>query len=414
MSSGSSVPSAAQLARTCYDIYRLRVSPELPEACAWNLELLTSILLDRTELDHPFVSSLVDWQPFGGDPNDGHRAIADLLVCKAFEFGITTNIDALIEMAAHELGENDLGCALDGDEMNLPNARLLKIHGCCRKNKYQIVWTHDQLSGPKKVVKLVDGLTRSANWLRAILPNRDLLILGFWSDWHYLNDVLIEKLGERNDRLVVLIDKAASSDLELKAPELWSWASSHENFKHVQMDGAEFLDYLRREFSSKLLNALLFGAKDEFKQRFGSDFSGNEEFGGLTSAEYYELRRDASGKAPPGAAPDKNPSPEMMTTGVCHLWLRSVGGVLDGLRYRMPDKSLVRVINGLGRVMSYVQKRYARSPDAESDYLIVVGGADDGGASPDIVRGQQPNTFVRRASKGEWLPDTAAYARNWS
>ena len=53
------------------------------------------------------------------------------------------------------------------------------------------------------------------------LAGKHLVVVGFWSDWGYLNDVFATALTLRNAASVTVVNPGKREDLERKAPLLW-------------------------------------------------------------------------------------------------------------------------------------------------------------------------------------------------
>lgn len=275
MSAPSSLPSAARLAQQSsrrYDSYAL--PDKLPDAARNDLEQLTEFLFRKGEQNF-FIRKLVDWVPFRGAPNRGHFAVADLLTCGAAGIGVTTNYDDLIEQGASQLGEGDFEPSLDGASASITRAHspLLKIHGCVH-DKDHTLWCQSQLwhgnsYGPN--IQLRKRLVSSRDWLIGNLAEKDLVIVGFWTDWPYLNKTLLACLRSLTPPFVVLVDKAPAEDLKKKAPRLWRWAERKSvQFKHVREGANEFMEELRRMYSRNFLERLLISSQPGFKALTGA------------------------------------------------------------------------------------------------------------------------------------------------
>jgi hypothetical protein len=63
---------------------------------------------------------------------------------------------------------------------------------------------------------LAQRIQRSTTWLHANLVGRDLIFLGFWSDWAYLNKILVNAIGMESLPLVVLVNPDTAANLEPK------------------------------------------------------------------------------------------------------------------------------------------------------------------------------------------------------
>ena len=167
-----------------------------------------------------------------------------------------SNYDTLIERSAWDYGADFQG-SLDGDEAILCGARqgpLLKVHGCSQRERRSTVWAPSQLTDP--VIR--DRIDKSKIWMAAELRQKDLLIVGFWSDWEYLNSIVGTALEGVAPRSVTVIDPLPTHELQVKAPELWDVAhGDNVVFEHVQESAAEALDQLRRAFSISFLRQVL-------------------------------------------------------------------------------------------------------------------------------------------------------------
>lgn len=60
--------------------------------------------------------------------------------------------------------------------------------------------------------------------MAANLRQKDLLVVGFWSDWAYLNILLGTVLDGLAPLSVTVIDLADAAALQAKAPDLWALA----------------------------------------------------------------------------------------------------------------------------------------------------------------------------------------------
>ncbi len=86
------------------------------------------------------------------------------------------------------------------------------------------------------------------------LPQRDVLIVGYWTDWDYLNRVLLSCLGNALPRAVVIVDPSSSEALEVKAPDLWAWAArpkSIESTSECQVTNSSMSNAIQRDAASR-------------------------------------------------------------------------------------------------------------------------------------------------------------------
>lgn len=408
MAPESCVPSAADLAEDCFHKCEIAVGHRPPDDAKRDLEKLTQHFLSRGELDSLFTASLVDWEPFNGTHNRGHAAIADLLSCEALRYGISTNIDVLIESAAKALGNRTFDASLDGISINTSESRFLKPHGSWH-DRNNILWCHEQLVEPFTNQVLAQRIASSKTWLQGALPGRDLIFVGFWSDWRYLNDVLLSAMPPTEARLIVLVDPAKPEDLQKKAPELWEWAHAGQHiFIHEPQSGADFLDALRGYYSQRFMAMALDRARNEYQTRTGTSYTGSIEFCERASDEFYDLRRDICGVGPTEAVRERVPADHMVGAAAIHLMLRAKGATESGRGYRTAAGVNVSVINGSGRCLSALRARHQRRPDIANDVIICSGSIEDGGAAANIMRESQSSSVVRPKPAMRWITDGTA------
>ena len=99
------------------------------------------------------------------------------------------------------------------------------------------------------------------------------MVVGFWTDWAYLNDVLAKAMTGFEPRTVVLVDPADPKVLQGVAPQLWGWANQQETeFFHVREEADAFLDELRIMFSRCFIKKALDGGVHPLRR-----FSQNEK-----------------------------------------------------------------------------------------------------------------------------------------
>lgn len=404
MAPPSLVPSAQELARSCSAKYEDITGSTIPPELRENTESLAEFFWARGDLKSLFIRQLVPWALFKRNPNPGHFAIADFLACGVFEFGLTTNVDSLVEIAANALGQSNFQPSLDGNEATLTHHDhnpFLKLHGCCVRDQGNTLWCSSQLN----VAPLRDRIASSKGWLQGYLLNRDLLVIGFWSDWAYLNHVLEDCVNTIEPNLVVLVDPDEATNLVIKAPNLWNWASNgNVNFIHVRESGTDFLDELRRRFSRRYLERLAEASKPTYMGMTGTPFADPVRFtGAATAEELYALRIDFSGKKGSNVPRTKRPDPSMHQLGAYHLLLMANRAVLEGSIYVINGKR-IRLVHGAGELLSSVKSRFSEEPPppVELDLVICVGAIDDGGAPVNVVREQGQANIIRGGISGEW------------
>lgn len=404
MAAPSKVPSARTVADTTSQKYVSVTGATLPAGANADLEILSDFSLGRGELRKLMLKRLIEWHPFVRDPNPGHFAVADFLGAKIIQFGISTNFDVLVEQAAENLGESKFDAALDGNDAAQvrPHQPFLKIHGCCRLEVDETLWCKQQLLEPKISARI----TASKAWLQTQLRGKDLLFVGFWSDWDYLNHVIEDCVVRTDPALVVLIDPMDAAGLQAKAPKLWAWANNGRcQFYHERASGADFLDELRKEYSIKLLEQLLAASAAVFTAQTGNPPPAFSFDRSKTSTDFYSMRRDFEGVPGNRIARDKRHSPHSGLLGAIHLRLLAKGATLSEPRFLLAGDR-IRLVQGAGRVLSLVKKDFASEPPpSPPDQIVICAGADDDGGVPShIVRGASTASVVRPTGGGaNWI-----------
>jgi hypothetical protein len=302
---------------------------------------------------------------------------------------ISTNYDTLIETAMMRLGHNDPYPILTENDLNRPcrtGSPLLKLHGCADRLRMETVWTERQLT--KQPIKR--RIEQHKQWIGGILPNRDLLVVGFWSDWAYLNNVLRKSLGAAEPRAVILVDPDNDANLSSKSPILWEWAKKRKTFKRVQCSADDFFNELRLIVSQRLLTRVWEKAAKHCQSVLGVDPPTN--ISNLVTSDdamfFYSLRRDLAGVPCDAVCTriDVNDS-KYLKTAMFQIALLAKGATRDGTICRLGSESY-RLVNALGAPLSQHAVRF--SQESPADYVpgkaIAVGALDDGGAPANLVR----------------------------
>lgn len=400
MAAPSSLPPAWRVAQDCFDYYQNNVDPNIDPAMRHDLEALALHFADLGTLQSVFIQVLVPWGDFVKPPNAGHAAVADFLVTKAAAAALSANYDMLIEQCAIANGF-DFQNALDGDEATLRSytqGPLLKFHGCANRDRPATVWTASQLDVPP----ISQRIALSKTWMAANLRQKDLLVVGFWSDWDYLNALLETVLDGLAPMSVTLVDPSPIAALEEKAPALWTLAHGEGvTFSHVQESGAAVLDELRQGFSVNYLRGMLAAGRTAFEQSSGAPcdpaWLAVETY---DSETLYHLRRDAEGV--PAGRPATRAKPEQCEVlGAFHLLLRSAGAIQTPEGYLHAGRS-VRVVNGAGAVLSQLRGRFAEAPAIARSDVVIAPGATDWAMPNNVVREGRPGDFVRPAPANNW------------
>jgi len=220
---GLSIPSpsnlfpASKIAEICYD--KWRPIEVLPQPLRNDLDALAGHFHQAGHFKDRFLG-LVPWADLLGEPNLGHAAVSDLLVARAAHSTLSANFDPLIEFWA-KTRKIDMRGALDGTEaveFGAATNPLLKFHGCLDRDRPAALWTQRQL----EETDVQQRIKSIKHWLGINLPGKDLLIVGFWTDWGYLNAILADALSVGGIGRVLVIDLSPTGALQQKAPELWA------------------------------------------------------------------------------------------------------------------------------------------------------------------------------------------------
>ena len=399
MADPSRLPSARTVAQACFDKYQLR-DPECPKALREDLESLAEYFASLRLLPY-FIAEVVPWELFNRQPNAGHAAIADLLTTKAAFAAISSNYDTMIEDYARTR-RSDLYASLDGDAAARVHRHspLLKFHGCSTKDREATVWTKSQLG----TEPITGRIARTKTWLAANLREKDLVVVGFWSDWGYLNEVFDAAFEDSGPRSIVVVDPAPQEFLREKAPKLWDIANGPGiQFNHISASGADFLAELRLEFSNGFMRKVFAAGRQAFETETGAEcdpawlaatFADNEDV--------YEFRRDCEGRPSPGPATAKEPvGGELL--GMFHLLLRSSGATTIPGGYSLRGKS-IRIVNGANRLMSAVKSDFKEPPSLASAFDVVACiGAEDSPLPGNVIRGGKSGHILHPAAGGTWL-----------
>ncbi len=406
MAPPSSLPSAWSVAASCYDRYVMSIDPACPPELRGDLEALAEIFARDDTLGSVFIEALVPWESFVRPPNAGHAAVADFLITRMAAGAVSANYDNLIERRAQDYGF-DLAASLDGDEATVrarKHAPLLKFHGCSVRERRATVWTASQLTEDGVVAARI---AKTKTWMAANLREKDLLVVGFWSDWSYLNAILAEAMTGVAPLSVTLVDLAGEDVLQAKAPELWTLANSgNVRFAHVRRSGAEVLDELRRAFSQGYLRKVLHAGRAALERETGAACEPTWlDPPDLGSEDLYGLRRDAEGVPATAAATLRNPG-RSEVLGYAHLLLRRAGAVQTSIGYDLAGRR-VRVVNGSGTLLQTTQDRFRETPFDVAD-VVVCAGAIDVGLPVNLVREGRPGDIIRPGASAAWLDLPAA------
>ncbi len=397
MAPPSSLPSAATLAQRAKQKYEsiYGLAAPIPPG----IDDQAEYFYQRQELATVYFRTLIDPHAFAGQPNPGHAAIADLLLVRALQAAVTTNVDTLIETAGqYQYGQ--VGVGIDGHALAaLPPgvAPLLKVHGCRSCDLSNMVWARGQLTAEP----VASRIARSAQWLNMHLLNRDLLIVGFWTDWSYLNEALAATLNGVNPSRVIVVDLAASADLPQKAPALFELGNRAANgFHHVQASGSDFLADLRLSFSKSFVRQVIYAGMQAFLDRKG--IPPNPAWAEPLASDnetMWKVRRDLEGSRPNEPARQAKPAEDPLV-GQTLLELRARGAVIDGPYWNL-EGTRIRVLRA-ARPLHQVEKEFEReTPPATAPDLVIAVGAEAQFLPVSIARASAPS--IARGNASRWI-----------
>lgn len=411
--SPSDLPTAAGVAQECTAKYRALVGRSLPDNLSNNVELIAQHFRETNQFESLFIEKLIPWAKMSNArPNSGHDAIADLLGCGAFKAGVTANYDCLVEDAAKLLGEPDFQAILRQEDIgrSSPHNPYLKIHGCLRlgASRLETVWCQPQLESEPLRSRKEAFLA----WLQTKLLDCDILIVGFWSDWSYLTELLATTITAIRPRTITLVDPDTPEALAAKAPKLWAWAhSAGVIFHHERESGATFLRELRAIFSRAFLSRAFADADETYRRMFGCEPSPSDSSLDLASIkELYELRRDMTGTHIAQIVRNKNPQPSDRLRVALHRRLVDLGAHYSGYVYEY-DGRRIRLVTGNGRLLSDIRQSYETEPSIPTppDEIVCVGAHAD--PSPaNYMRPDEESGILRGGLTGTWKTHEALVA----
>lgn len=398
--SPSSLPSAAMVSQKCYDAWSPveALDPELRN----NVDRLAAHFHARDQLKKVFLGRLVPWNDLVGTPNTGHAAIADLLISRAARGALSANFDPLIERWAeeHKIAMQGALTGQEAAEFAVLASPLIKFHGCLQRGRDETLWTQAQLADPT----IQQRVASCRQWMNLNLPGAHLVVVGFWTDWGYLNDVLAEAFEIENASSVTVIDLSPPAVLQAKAPNLWAKLNSSSHvFEHVQASGSDALDELRAEYSRTwarkffALGQVLIGST-------GSAASSPAGPDQLDGRGLYDLRRDAEGLPYTHAAKLKAPAPSAAQAALVHLLLLRSGATQEGAWLHHGGKS-IRVVNGAGQGLADMKGRYSEPTTVAQSEIVVCAGAIDLGVPARLIAPGHGQSMMRPAPGGgsKWM-----------
>lgn len=407
MAAPSSLPSAwtvAQRAKSNYDALFGAERPPLSD----DIEEQAEFFRSRNQLSGMYLRTLIDPDTFSGPSNGGHFSIADMLLTSAMQLVLSTNVDTLIEQAGDIL-MGGVGVATTRDSAAaIPDNQsvLLKIHGCWKSNLEETVWAPRQLEEPP----LSTRIPECAEWVTTKLLNKDILIIGYFTDWDYLNRVLQTTLLAVHPSNVIVIDPSTTADLQGKAPALFELGENSTNrFLHVQVSGDYFLQELRKQWSLSYLRkilhsgyALLSGMQVEIDETLREPPDNDVD-------SLWLQRRDLEGCFPGSPCRKAAPNDEPVL-GHDILRLLSAGATVDGQYWKLGDQK-IRVINSSSQALHQIKKQYSgdTSPVNAPD-ITIASGATDFNIPANVSRSGKQGTVVRPGTENFMTFSKAAEA----
>ncbi|MER8573485.1 hypothetical protein [Mesorhizobium sp. M1374] len=400
MAAPSNLPSAWTLAQKAKAKYTAQYGGARPPLSN-NIEEQAEYFFQRGELPTVFLGTLIDRNAFAGRPNEGHYAIADLMLARALQTVVTTNVDTLVESAGVFLfGQVEVG--IDGHAVAaLPPAvtPMLKLHGCRTIDLANTVWAPGQLAHNP----VQSRISSSAPWLTQRLLNRDLVIVGYWTDWDYLNAVLASTLDAVNLSRVIVVDTADSASFQAKAPALHALGMrASGGFLHVKESGARFLAALRREYSKSFIRQVLHGGAADFQHCKGTDADPAWlEAPDVDNDQLWLMRRDLLG-CEPNAPADAPRPPNEPLVGLTMIELQAAGAVAEGTNWKLGGKT-IRVLRTPNQMLDRVEATFEKdvAPVVAPDIVVAVG-AESRALPASFARGSA-TASIARGSGSMWM-----------
>lgn len=393
----SFLPSAPSVAKSCFD--KRAPIETLDAMLEYDIDELAGFFYARGDFLETFIP-LVPWNDLSGQPNNGHAAIADLLVCRAAHGALSANFDTMIERWA-EHRKVDLTGALDGQEaveFSSSANPLLKFHGCMKRGKKQTLWTHGQLAEPS----VQQRIESCSQWMNLHLPGKHLVVVGFWTDWGYLNNVIATAFSVTNAASVTVLDPSTSGELQAKAPDLWDKLHAlSADFEHVQASGNVALSQLRLAYSQTWARKFYSLGKPAAA---ALGITGDPVPDAIGVEELYDLRRDVEGVPYTRAASLKEPPPSAGEAALAHIRLIASGATQAGAWLDCSGRS-IRVVNGSGKVVETMRQAHKEPTSLPQPDMVICTGAIDLGVPARLIASGRGASVVSPAAGGaaEWL-----------
>ena len=399
MAEPSFIPSAAQLAASAKQKYDDYFGPER-EPLPASIDDQAQFFFAQDELYTVYLRTYVNSHAFSSRPNLGHYAIADLLLVRGISTAVSTNVDMLIELSGSMLNGQIAAGVTREEVARVPPEKspLLKVHGCWSRPEGTI-WATDQICEEPIRSRLND----CSQWLGVRLLDRDLLVVGYSTDWNYLNQGLESAIGTVSPTRVIVVDPCESDEFAEKAPMLYELGQrASTEFCHVRCSGHEFLNNLRVHFSRMFVRRVLRAGRDAYVDVVGD--APEEHWLEPTSDEadvLWQTRRDLEGCQPNEPSTMRDPPIEPLL-GLTVLQLRARGATPIGSFWRIDDRT-VRIVRAPNRLLHDVEAIYSReSPPAIAPDVVIAVGAEAVSLPRNVARGSRGDSIVRGSSP-MWL-----------
>lgn len=347
-----------------------------------------------------YLKEFVDQDVFAAQPNAGHVAVADLLLSHGLQAAVTTNVDILIETAGQGL-MGHVHAGIDGTAaaaVPVGTAPMLKIHGCWLQEREHTVWARGQLAQDP----VAGRIATSTTWLQNALVDKDLLVVGYSTDWDYLNQVIARTLGAVAPASVIVVDPSSTADFVAKAPDLAALAGrAGKGSYHLQMSGADFLDGLRLRFSKAFIHRAIAKGVAGYTALAGHPpADASRAAPDLDNDSLWRIRRDLLGCKP--NRPARQPMPhDEPAVGLTLLQIREAGGDADGPYWQVGGRK-VRVIRAAGAFLHTLEADYKWDmPPLTAPDVVVAVGAEDVHLPADLAR--RPDGSIARGAGPGWM-----------
>ena len=402
MPSPSYLPSAARVAEICFN--KWVPNEDLDPPLQGDVDKLAGHFYARGDFESVFIP-LVPWNELSGAPNKGHAAVADLLVSRGAHAALSANFDTMIERwaAQHKIAMQGALTGQEATSFSQVSAPLVKFHGCMDRERSATLWTQGQLDE----AAVQDRIRSCSHWMNLHLPGKHLVVVGFWTDWGYLNKVLAEAFQIANALSVTVVDPTPTEALQAKAPELWGKLTTLGNtFEHLQESGDSVLEDLRVAYSKSWAKKF-FALGKPLAIAKGIVHEPSPET--LACEDLYNLRRDVEGIPYTRAATLKQPPASSAEAALAYIELASAGAVQDGAWLACAGKT-VRIVNGVGRAVDDMREKHMEPGTiAQSDIVLCAGALDLGVPAKLIAKGRGASIVDPAAGgRAKWLTSEQA------